>query len=104
MAAIATLRPAPASNPGMRGLPLLFALLCATPVLAVVPSSAAPATIPRLGAAIAIDGVLDEPAWQQAASIAVDNEIEPGDNIRGPATAILRIGYTSDALYLAFHV
>ena len=90
MAAIATLRPAPASNPGMRGLPLLFALLCATPVLAVDPSSAAPATIPRLGAAIAIDGVLDEPAWQQAASIAVDNEIEPGDNIRGPATAILR--------------
>ncbi|MEO5566496.1 MAG: DUF5916 domain-containing protein [Luteimonas sp.] len=87
-------------------LPLLFAVtaLPANVAFAADPVPAVKATtIPRLDGAIAIDGVLDEAAWKQAANIDVNIEIQPGDNTPAPVRTSLRIGYTEDALYLAFH-
>lgn len=60
-------------------------------------------TIPQLDDDIVIDGVLDEAAWQQAQTIDLGYEISPGDNITPPVRTTLRIGYTKDALYLAYH-
>lgn len=86
-----------------------FALALASPIASATPSSEAGApalattAIPVLEGEIVIDGVPDDAGWQNAASIEVNIEIQPGDNIPAPATATLRIGYTRDALYLAFH-
>ncbi|MDQ2701484.1 MAG: carbohydrate binding family 9 domain-containing protein [Pseudomonadota bacterium] len=59
--------------------------------------------VPRLADGIVVDGVIDDAAWDGAASIALAYEIKPGDNIPAPASTTMRLGYTDDALYLAFH-
>lgn len=85
---------------------LLCCLLLALPLAAVAQDTAAPAAppaqIPLIDGAIAIDGTIDEGAWQQAALIEVDKEINPGDNTPAPVRTTLRMGYTREALYLAF--
>ena len=58
--------------------------------------------IPRLQGEIAIDGKLDEAAWEGALVQEIGYEISPGDNTPAQARTIVRIGYTSDALYVAF--
>src|SRR5690606_33476916 len=65
-------------------------------------AQATPTTIPQLTGDIAIDGVIDEGAWQQAATIDLAYEINPGDNVPAPVATVLRIGHTRDALYMAF--
>lgn len=65
-------------------------------------TTAKPTQIPRLEGDIAIDGTIDEGAWQQAARIELGYEINPGDNLPAPVETTLRMGYTRDALYLAF--
>lgn len=59
--------------------------------------------IPRLQGDIAIDGKLDDAAWQGALVQEIDYEIQPGDNIAPPARTTVRIGHTDDALYVSFH-
>ncbi len=82
---------------------LLPLLLLAPAVHAAEPATAANVTpIPRLEGAIAIDGVLDEAAWQQAAVLDLGYEISPGDNTPAPVRTTMRMGYSEDALYLAF--
>lgn len=58
--------------------------------------------IPRLQGDIVIDGRADEAAWQGALVQEIGYEIQPGDNIPAPVRTTVRIGYTEDALYLAF--
>ncbi|MFL6202986.1 MAG: DUF5916 domain-containing protein [Thermoanaerobaculia bacterium] len=58
--------------------------------------------IPRTGAALKIDGVLDEPGWQQGLVLEVGTEIEPGKNIPAPVTALAFLTYDDDNLYVAF--
>jgi len=80
-------------------------LLLALPAAALARDGAAqatPTTIPQLTGDIAIDGVIDEGAWQQAATIDLAYEINPGDNVPAPVATVLRIGHTRDALYMAF--
>lgn len=60
-------------------------------------------TIPRLQGEITIDGVLDEAVWQQAKQVQIGYEVQPGDNIPAPVKTTVRVGYTTDALYVAFH-
>jgi hypothetical protein len=59
--------------------------------------------IPELQGDIAIDGVLDDPAWQGALVQEIAYDIQPGDNTPAPVKTIVRIGYTADALYVAYH-
>ena len=59
--------------------------------------------IPRLQGDIAIDGKLDDAAWQGALVQEIAYDIQPGDNTPAPVKTIVRIGYTDDALYVAYH-
>ncbi|MBW8823211.1 MAG: carbohydrate binding family 9 domain-containing protein [Xanthomonadales bacterium] len=59
--------------------------------------------IPKLQGNIAIDGKLDDPAWQGALVQEIAYDIQPGDNTPAPVKTIVRIGYTADALYVSFH-
>lgn len=86
---------------------LLLAALLGLP-LAAQAQSAPPANatldgqIPQLHGDIVIDGNADEAAWQGALVQEIGYEIQPGDNIPAPVKTTVRIGYTRDALYLAF--
>jgi hypothetical protein len=60
-------------------------------------------SIPKLQGDIAIDGALDDAAWQGALVQEIAYDIQPGDNTPAPARTIVRIGYTDDALYVAYH-
>ncbi|RZA21332.1 MAG: hypothetical protein EOP93_03300 [Lysobacteraceae bacterium] len=59
--------------------------------------------IPQLQGEIAIDGKLDDTAWQGALVQEIAYDIQPGDNIPAPVKTTVRIGYTTDALYVSFH-
>jgi len=60
-------------------------------------------SIPRLQGDIAIDGVLDDAAWQGALVQEIAYDIQPGDNTPAPVKTQVRIGYSDDALYVAYH-
>ena len=66
------------------------------------PREAASYAVPRATAAIAIDGVLDEPAWQAAVKIPLLYETRPGENIEPPVATDCFITYDKSALYVAF--
>ena len=59
--------------------------------------------IPLLQGDITIDGKPDEAAWAGALVQEVAYDIQPGDNTPAPVRTIVRLGYTNDALYVAFH-
>lgn len=59
--------------------------------------------IPQLQGEIAIDGKLDDAAWQGALVQEIAYDIQPGDNTPAPVKTTVRIGYTADAIYFAFH-
>ncbi|HWI24647.1 MAG TPA: carbohydrate binding family 9 domain-containing protein, partial [Lysobacter sp.] len=86
-----------------------LAALLAAPAFAQVPA-AAPAEafvpggrIPQLQGDIAIDGKLDDAAWQGALVQEIAYDIQPGDNTPAPVKTTVRVGYTPDALYVSFH-
>jgi hypothetical protein len=60
------------------------------------------ATIPRTTESIRIDGVLDEPAWQQAAQIRLDFETDPGENIAAPVATTAYLLEDGENIYIAF--
>jgi hypothetical protein len=76
-----------------------FAQTPATPAGTYVPGG----RIPQLQGDIAIDGKLDDAAWQNALVQEIAYDIQPGDNTPAPVKTIVRVGYTADALYVAFH-
>ncbi len=89
-----------------------LALACSLPApaqSAAQPTAAAPADyipggrIPQLQGEITIDGKLDEAAWQGALAQEIAYEVQPGDNIPAPVKTTVRVGYTTDALYVSFH-
>jgi len=59
--------------------------------------------IPKLQGDIAIDGKLDDAAWQGALVQDIAYDIQPGDNTPAPVKTEVRIGYTDDALYVSYH-
>ncbi|MEO8195512.1 MAG: DUF5916 domain-containing protein [Thermoanaerobaculia bacterium] len=87
-------------------LPILAAALFAlptAPVAALTPSAKLPGLTlqaPRATAAIRIDGVLDEPAWQAAQIVALAYETQPGENTVAPIATTCRIFYDSEKLYV----
>ena len=58
--------------------------------------------IPRLQGDIVIDGQLDDAAWDGALVQEIAYDIQPGDNTPAPVKTTVRIGYSTDALYLSF--
>lgn len=89
-----------------------LALACGMPVFAqsVTQPAVAPSAdyipggrIPQLQGEITIDGKLDEAAWQGALVQDIAYETRPGDNIPAPVKTTVRVGYTTDALYVSFH-
>ena len=58
--------------------------------------------ISRATSDIKIDGILDDPAWQDAAEIAVDLEYFPGDNSVPPVETKAYVTYDDSNIYVAF--
>ncbi len=58
--------------------------------------------LPRVDDEIRIDGVLDEPAWDEALELELRWEVEPGDNVPAPVRTVARICTSSAALLVAF--
>ena len=85
-----------------------LAALLAAPAFAQTPATTAEThvpggRIPLLQGDIAVDGKLDDAAWQGALVQEIAYDIQPGDNTPAPVKTIVRVGYTADALYVAFH-
>jgi hypothetical protein len=73
-------------------------LLAAAPIA----YAADPVQVPRVDSDVVVDGVLDDAAWSQAATIEVGYEVQPGDNVPAPVRTLARIAHTDDALLIAF--
>jgi hypothetical protein len=85
--------------------------LCACGLLALTSLAAAPVSaqaappdplqLPRFEVAPTIDGVVDEPVWQTAATIEDFVETWPGDNVPPPRRTRVRLGVDATNLYVA---
>ncbi|OGF64887.1 MAG: hypothetical protein A2Y62_13265 [Candidatus Fischerbacteria bacterium RBG_13_37_8] len=58
--------------------------------------------IPQIDQEIKIDGIMDEPAWQNALKISFNNEISPGDNTPASIETIFYIMYDNHNIYAGF--
>ena len=58
---------------------------------------------PRTRASIRIDGVLDEPAWQDGEVVSLSYETQPGENTPAPIATTCRILYDTERLYVGCH-
>ncbi len=67
-----------------------------------VPAWASVADLPRTSAEITIDGVIDEPAWQEATQVHLIFETRPGENIDARVRTVVYLIEDGENLYLAF--
>ena len=58
--------------------------------------------IRRAASEIAIDGVLDEAAWQSALAVRLEYETRPGENTAAPVATECLVTYDEDRFYVAF--
>jgi hypothetical protein len=58
--------------------------------------------VTRATAPVRVDGVLDEPLWQQATPVAIAHEWFPGDNIPAAVRTEAFVAWDDDKLYVAF--
>jgi len=61
-----------------------------------------PYVVPRCNCGIVVDGVLDEAAWDDALALALNYEVQPGENIPPPVETEVLLMYDSENLYAAF--
>ena len=91
-------------------LALLTALPVALPMFAQEPAAAAPEVnkeirrfeVRKATGEIKIDGVLDEPAWQDALKIDMPYEWYPSDNQKPPVETVCYVTYSDSRLLVAF--
>lgn len=62
----------------------------------------APERFPFIQTDLAVDGRLDEPAWQRAWRMELRFEVQPGENVPPPVRTEVLAFYDRDALYVAF--
>jgi len=62
----------------------------------------APVEVAPAASEIRVDGVLDEPAWQEAAVVPVPWEWFPGDNAPAPVDTEALVTFDGERLYVAF--
>jgi hypothetical protein len=88
--------------PGTLGLAL--ALLSTLPLTAAeAPAVGPPLAVPRADGKIAVDGRLDDAAWQQAAVLDTFYETYPGDNSAPAAKTVVYLTYDSHDFYIGIH-
>ena len=58
--------------------------------------------MPKIDGPIRIDGVLDDPAWQDALTVEVEVEVRPGENIAAPVRTTVMVCYSDRHFYAAF--
>ncbi len=58
--------------------------------------------IRRAGSAIAVDGVLDEAAWDRALTVRLEYETRPGENTDPPVETECLVTYDDERFYVAF--
>jgi len=76
--------------------------LVTTAALAIERVEKVPLRVPRITTPIAIDGVLDEAAWDQALVMGVNNEVRPGYNIPAPVETDMLLAYDEDCFYVGW--
>jgi len=77
-------------------------VLAAQALLPHFVAAADPHEVPRIDGEIRIDGVLDEPAWQDALVLEIAVEVRPGENIEAPVRTQVSIFFSDSHLYAAF--
>lgn len=58
--------------------------------------------ITRLSGPPVIDGILDDPCWEEAVKLSLDFQVWPGENTAPSEKTYVYIGYDSDNIYIAF--
>jgi hypothetical protein len=61
-----------------------------------------PYRIPRVDDSVELDGVLDEIAWQQALTLELAYEVDPGENTPAPVRTQVYLAYSESRLLVAF--
>lgn len=59
-------------------------------------------SLPRATGPVEVDGILDEPAWDDAARVPISYEWFPGDNLLAPVETEVLLHYDDEALYVGF--
>ncbi len=99
--------PPKTAEPAKTAAPTAIAQGAATPALrgglALAPEKARPVRLTHFEAPPVIDGRLDDPAWQTAATFKNFYQINPGDNTQPSLPTEVFMGYDAKTLYLAFH-
>ena len=80
-------------------LRLVLAAVLQTPAFADTMPAAPAAEIPRIDAAVSIDGVLDEPAWREAARLTGFRQYQPVDGRPAEARTDALIWYSPTAIH-----
>ncbi len=62
----------------------------------------APHRVPKVQADARVDGVLDDPLWQQALVLELAYEVRPGENIRPPVKTDVLLAYNDSRFFAAF--
>ena len=71
-------------------------------VLPLVTAGVEPFSVPRASGAITVDGILDEPSWNDALVVRLDYETRPAENTKPPVETEALVTYDSDSLYIGF--
>lgn len=58
--------------------------------------------VPAITSKVKIDGILDEKAWQEALTLELNYEVEPGENILPPVKTKVLLAYNDRYLYVGF--
>ncbi len=61
-----------------------------------------PHVVPQVNGKVKIDGLLDEPVWQEALVLELKFEVEPGENIAPPVKTEVLLAYSAKHIYAAF--
>ena len=81
-----------------------LALLSTAPLAAAAaPTVGPPLPVPRAAARIAVDGRLDDAAWQQAAVLDTFFETYPADNTEPKAKTVVYLTYDEHDFYIGIH-
>ena len=65
-------------------------------------SQASPFQIPRVEDRIGVDGLLDEAVWEQAWTMTLDYEVQPGENTPAPVRTEVLVMHDANRLYVGF--
>ena len=76
---------------------LMPLLACAS-----LPAPASVPSLPSTSGEIVIDGVIDEPAWDDAVAIHIDVQTRPGENIPAQIDTVAYLVEDGESLYVAF--